>query len=75
MSKFRECFQLDDEGEEMPLVDNYRPPQPLRGREIYSSFQPVDTTSSQQEASALGGATIVKSSIVFVFCMFVMLFV
>lgn len=72
LDKFRKCFQEGDEGEEKPLVDNYRPPQPLHGREIYSSFQPVQ--ASKEAISGQNNSAILTSSLALMAAMLAMAF-
>ena len=46
---------IDAKGEVVPLVNNWRPPQPLNGRKVYSSFIP-DTTVVRYGTPELGSS-------------------
>jgi hypothetical protein len=68
LDKFRGCFQVGDDGEDIPLVDNYRPPQALYNRKIYSSFLTVPEIKPTE-----GASSIVTSSVIAIVAMLAVL--
>jgi len=65
LERFRGCFYQNNDGEEVPLVDNFRPPQPLHGREIYASFQPKAAVPAAP-VDGTDSSSIVTSSLVLI---------